>query len=726
MITYRITWWLETNDKLDKDQTGFRPGKSTIDALQIINLIITKALKEKKFILVACLVLEKAFDSANHEAIIKKAAKIGIIGNPLKWINNFLTNRTFQISIGAHKSSKEKILKGVPQGSPLSPVLFNILMSDLEIPENTKKVIYADDITLISENHDLMKAITDIEQAIKHIKEWTNIWDLKINIKKSKLMCFTNKRIRNIPKVKIDNEELEFSSNHNILGLNFNSPKLKWGKQIQNIKLTTLNRLSIMKKLTSLSWGMSRENLLKFYKIYIKPKIDYGLMIYGNTNNTELKKLESIQNEALRIATGCFKSTPIIALQAITKMLPLKQNIKEQEYIQMQKNLQKQNNSPLKQLTIKMIKTYEPNSTPKNMIHSAIETCKELKLYITTKVIPNITPLPPWFDILQITETHFMDNLSKETTKEIISKQFLMLEKSKYKNHQKIFTDGSMLKEKNSTSAAIYIAEKNITTIWKLPNHTQIIEAELFAIRQGLKYIIENKLTKTVILTDSKSAIQLIANPKPKKYKGITFDIQNLILTLTKHKSIIKIQHIPAHKNIKGNEIVDLAAKKAHNITSPSNLIKDISNIKKETKLIFQNNWEKQLNRILSTKNYYIKNSNSQPWTRSKNRKIDICLTRLKTKHTKLKQHLNRIKIETDPFCRWCNIQEESDEHLFLHCPRFNSNRVKLLEALKKIKIINPTVELLITGGNQPTTKKYYILRHTKIFLQRTKIMNIT
>lgn len=76
---------MERNKKLDEDQSEFRPNRSTTDALHIIETIINKTINEKKYALVACVDLEKAFDSANHETIIK-AAKLGINGKTLKWI----------------------------------------------------------------------------------------------------------------------------------------------------------------------------------------------------------------------------------------------------------------------------------------------------------------------------------------------------------------------------------------------------------------------------------------------------------------------------------------------------------------------------------------------------------------------------------------------------------------------------------------------------------------
>nr|XP_027231810.1 uncharacterized protein LOC113823381 [Penaeus vannamei] len=205
----------------------------------------------------------------------------------------------------------------------------------------------------------------------------------------------------------------------------------------------------------------------------------------------------------------------------------------------------------------------------------------------------------------------------------------------------------------------------------------------------------------------------------------MTYEIQSLLLLLNTQKKQIKIQWIPSHKNIKGNEIADKAAKKAHEIRDPITMTQNSTNTIREIKMKKQENWKDSLKEILKQKNYLIKDHNPQPWTRSQNRKIDVTIARLMTKHTRLKKHLHKLKIEADPMCRWCSNQEETPEHLILQCPRFNSYRTKLIQALNKIEIQNPDLNLLITGANQHPVKKYYILRHTKIFLQRSRIIDI-
>lgn len=97
-------------------------------------------------------------------------ANLGITGYTLKWINNLLENRTFQMKIGNRTSEKGITTCVVPQGSPISPISFNIMINDLKLT-NIEKIIYADDITLVTSNKKLIDASNKVETELQKLKE---------------------------------------------------------------------------------------------------------------------------------------------------------------------------------------------------------------------------------------------------------------------------------------------------------------------------------------------------------------------------------------------------------------------------------------------------------------------------------------------------------------------------------------------------------------------------
>ena len=95
--------------------------------------------------------LSKAFDTLDHNILIKKLQYYGVIGTPLNWFQSYLTDRTQYVEVNNESSSLQTILTGVPQGSILGPLLFLIYMNDIPNASNLFTfILYADDTTLFS------------------------------------------------------------------------------------------------------------------------------------------------------------------------------------------------------------------------------------------------------------------------------------------------------------------------------------------------------------------------------------------------------------------------------------------------------------------------------------------------------------------------------------------------------------------------------------------------
>ena len=166
VISWRIQWHLETGSHLLPEQFGFRPCRSTADPLSILEHTIQKGYRTQRVTLVVFLDLSAAFDRASPKAVLLKLAGMGLEGNILRWLHNYLSDRKFSVSIRNKSSEQRQILSSVPQGSALSPTLFNILLSDLPQSRNVKSLVYADDITLYVTATDLNEARSDMQEAL--------------------------------------------------------------------------------------------------------------------------------------------------------------------------------------------------------------------------------------------------------------------------------------------------------------------------------------------------------------------------------------------------------------------------------------------------------------------------------------------------------------------------------------------------------------------------------
>lgn len=108
LILNRMNWYLEKHSLLPEYQMGFRRERSTHDQLVRLEHVICKSLKEKKFVITVYFDISKAFDKVSHLAVLLKLARLDIKGRMLSCIENFLLNRSFQVSLLGELSEEKR------------------------------------------------------------------------------------------------------------------------------------------------------------------------------------------------------------------------------------------------------------------------------------------------------------------------------------------------------------------------------------------------------------------------------------------------------------------------------------------------------------------------------------------------------------------------------------------------------------------------------------------
>ncbi len=131
MVTDRLVYILEKQEYFTTYQSGFRIGRSTMDSVLVLDLDIKRALANKEAVVGVFLDIEKAYDMVWKEGLVIKMYDAGIRGRMLNWINHFMKDRTIQVKVDEFLSSEEKVVNGTPQGSVISPVLFNMMINDI-------------------------------------------------------------------------------------------------------------------------------------------------------------------------------------------------------------------------------------------------------------------------------------------------------------------------------------------------------------------------------------------------------------------------------------------------------------------------------------------------------------------------------------------------------------------------------------------------------------------
>ena len=161
LVYKRVYSYLQQNDSIYQSQYGFRSNHSTGNAVTELIGDILKNLENRKHTLTIFLDLSKAFDTLEHDTILKKLNKYGIRGTCLDWFKSYLTDRYMSVKCRTSTSPNEirsktfDVKYGTPQGSCLGTLIFLIFCNDLHLNlQHTKCIQFADDTTLyISSKH---------------------------------------------------------------------------------------------------------------------------------------------------------------------------------------------------------------------------------------------------------------------------------------------------------------------------------------------------------------------------------------------------------------------------------------------------------------------------------------------------------------------------------------------------------------------------------------------
>ena len=163
LFNFRLEQFLISNEILSNCQYGFRSRMSTVHAaLELIESIST-AIDNQKHCAGVFIDLKKAFDTVNHDLLIKKLFFYGIRCTANAWLNNYLTNRNQYVIADGHSSGMRFITCGVPQGSVMGPVLFLLYINDMcNVSNLLKFVLFADATNIFCSStslHDLQYTI---------------------------------------------------------------------------------------------------------------------------------------------------------------------------------------------------------------------------------------------------------------------------------------------------------------------------------------------------------------------------------------------------------------------------------------------------------------------------------------------------------------------------------------------------------------------------------------
>lgn len=271
--------------------------------------------------------IEKAFDRVWHAGLIYKLHKLEFPIYIIKIIGSFLENRKFIVKVGSSNSETKSIPYGLPQGSTLSPTLYNLFIND--IPEgDTEMALYADDTAIFTSSRFAKTIEKRLQKKSKQLLNYFTKWKITINKSKTNAIFFTRRKTKQLPKthITINKNKIKWENNIKYLGVEFNK-NLKYNLHIAKSLTKIDNITKLIYPLICRKSALGIKSKLLIYKAYIRPLMLYSCPVLRDVSNSMIKKYQTKQNKFIKMIYNMpwYSSTKLI--HQISKLNYIKDQI---------------------------------------------------------------------------------------------------------------------------------------------------------------------------------------------------------------------------------------------------------------------------------------------------------------------------------------------------------------------------------------------------------------
>uniref|UniRef100_A0A3B3DTS3 Reverse transcriptase domain-containing protein n=3 Tax=Oryzias melastigma TaxID=30732 RepID=A0A3B3DTS3_ORYME len=327
-VFHQLNEFLINNNCYDVFQSGFRQNHSTETALTKVTNDIRLNTDSGNMSVLVLLDLSAAFDTVDHAILLRRLENwVGLTGPVLNWFKTYLENRKYFVSIGNFTSEPIEITCGVPQGSILGPLLFNIYMLPLAQVIKNNNISYhsyADDtqiyIRLTPGDRGPVQALG---KCIEDINDWMCHNLLQLNKNKTEVIVFGAKEKRLDVTTELQSIQLKTTNQARNLGVVIDTD-LNFDKHIKAVTKSAYYHLKNISRIKDL---MSKQDLEKLVHAFIFSRLDYCNSVFTGLPKKSIRKLQLIQNSAARVLTRTKKVDHISPVLRSLHWLPVCQRI---------------------------------------------------------------------------------------------------------------------------------------------------------------------------------------------------------------------------------------------------------------------------------------------------------------------------------------------------------------------------------------------------------------
>ena len=659
IVKGRLDEWVERNNILSPSCHAYRRNRSAVSCINEALQLISHLKQHNKYIAMATVDIDGAYDFVDIGTLHNTLTAYNAPIHEKHWIIEFLKKRILLLD-GVEKT----VFGGLPQGSSLSPTLFNIYTAKLHennIPE-CSIIQYADDFLLICNGESKEETISNLEKAVNKFNDNANRINLSINASKTQLLYIGNQKKEGHGFIMFNNQQINFLNTITYLGRVI-AGNLSVRAHIEKCKFKIQSASKVIQILSGPKRGLHPSKALTTYKAVFRSVLDYARSSFAMGGSTALRNIMSMQNIPLRHSLGLIKNTPTHVIYALAAELPpghralaiAGKELAKIFYFQLP------------------IVEYVRDSAS---VNTTYDYCYAAHRDIFDKLVPHQFFVPS--NKLIIGENPMPElGLTKETASSVILKK-IYAEKLNAAREDGFYiyaTDGSV-GPCASGFAYVNLNNNNVTKTFKILKVVSSFTTELLAIKEALKDAAKRKVRKVAIFTDSLSSCSAVTR-EPHNY--IIYDINKLI---DQHFCSVLIQYTPSHKNIFFNELADIAAKRAVDNGFLYDFRYTLDEAINEITNSTWTNWNEEFQKTSETKGRFFHQVypevTKKPWFQKgdlSSNEVKI-VNRLLSNATFSKSNMFWFGLEDTRLCEKCDLAKICDpNHLIFECKQFDNIR---------------------------------------------------
>ena len=342
VIARRITHMAESNNLLPDMQMGARRGRSTESALELLTEQVHTVWGQgnDKVATLLSMDVAGAFDTVSHQRLIHNLRKRKIPKWITDWTESFLSERRTTLTIQRRTTDVFDVRTGIPQGSPISPILYLFYNADLlEICQrpgtNTSSLGFADDVNVLAYGKSTEENCRTLERIHKECERWSLRHGSVFAPSKYELIHLSRnpKKFDMTATIRISTKTIEPKPDIRVLGLQIDT-KMRWGAHVRKTQEKLTKQSGALTRISASTWGASFSKARQVYIAVVRPAMTYASAVWHTPkeigkSKAATSKLAVMQNKCLRTITGAFRATPIPVLETETHVTSIESHLEE-------------------------------------------------------------------------------------------------------------------------------------------------------------------------------------------------------------------------------------------------------------------------------------------------------------------------------------------------------------------------------------------------------------